>query len=128
MREYIGNQTQFSTEEPFFEDPNVIPEEPKAYKPPVPFFKRRKTIIGLTLVLVVLGLGLLFGYAYYVEWLRRIQEPPIVLEPTRPPVTFTELSQEAEALRLQLKTADPEERELIFPPIDMSLRMEEARR
>lgn len=124
MRDYLDNQTQFSTEEPFLEDPNRIPDEPKAYVPPVPFLKRRKTIIGITLVLVVIGLSILFGYARYVEWLRRIQEPPIVAEPARAPVTFTELAQEAEALNRELELADPEERSLVFPTIDAGIRME----
>ncbi len=128
MRDYIGNQTQFSTEEPFFENPSAIPEEPKEYKPPVPFFRRRKTIVGLTIGLILLGLGALLGYSEYVAWLRRIQESPVIAEPTRPPITYTELAQEAEVLRQQLKSADPEERELIFPPIDMQLRMEEVKR
>lgn len=124
MRDDIGDQTRFSTEEPFLEDPNLIPAEPKAYVPPVPFLKRRKTIVGIILLLIVLGLGTLFGYAKYVEWLRRIQEPPVVAGPTLPSVTFTELAQEAEALSRELTLADPEERALVFPTIDAGIRME----
>lgn len=123
MRDYL-DQTQFSTEEPFLENPNAIPEEPKEYKPPVPFFKRRKTIIGLTFLLFLLGLGILYGYTLYVEWQRRIQLPPDVVEPSRPPLTFTELSQEAEALQRELRMADPVERIIILPPLDAGIRME----
>lgn len=123
----LENQTQFTVEEPFMEDPLAPPVSNEAPKPKVPFLKRRKTIVGLLVLTLVISLGLLFGYAQYVAWQRRLSEPPVPVVPTAAPLQRSSLYEEAQALKGQLKLADPVKQELLFPQIDPELRLEEKR-
>lgn len=124
----LENQTQFSVEEPFFEEPELIPGQKGMEKPHVPLLKRRKTILAILILTICASLGILFGYAQYVEWQKKLREPVPVVVPTPMQMTPSELSSEVQSLRLELKQADPVRQELLFPQIDLFLRMEEKPR
>lgn len=118
------NQTQFSAEEPFFEQPVSLPQETRVVKPVVPFFKRRKTIIALIIVASVILLFTLFIISIIVERNRRLGIGPEVTTATPTPAVSNSLVQEVEQLRLEWKAADPSQLELQPPAVDMMLRLD----
>lgn len=125
---HFENQTQFSAEEPFFENPGQVPVGEVVVKERVPLLKRRKSMIALLSVVAVSSLLLLYGYAQYVTWQRRLGTPEEIMVPTPAPLAPSELSAQAQSLRAELKLADPVKQELLFPQIDLSLRLEERPR
>ncbi|MBP7876316.1 hypothetical protein KA012_04960 [Candidatus Woesebacteria bacterium] len=122
------NQTQFSTEEPFFEQPGAVFQEAQEIKQVVPFFKRRKTIISLIIVVTLLLLFVLFVINLIVERNRRLGAPPVITTETPAPTTANTYAQEVEQLRLEWKAVDPSQSELQPPSVDPSIRLDQLQR
>lgn len=124
----VHNQTQFSAEEPFFEQPIPLPQVDRPVKTTVPFFKRRKTIILLILVATLTLLFVLYVVNQIVERNRRLGTAPeiVVASPTPTPVDTLVL--EVEQLRTQWKQADPSQVELQPPAIDPTIRLDQRER
>lgn len=122
------NQTQFSTEQPFFEQPVVPPTEERLVKPKVPFFKRRKTIVAAIILTTAMTLLLLFALNAYIEYRKRLGIGPAVIVPTPTPEAANQYVLEVEQLQKEWKAADPNQSELQPPAVDMSLRLDSTRR
>jgi hypothetical protein len=118
------NQTQFSAEQPFFEQPIGLPQEERVVKPVVPFFKRRKTIILIITTITVILLLILFVINLIVERNRRLGKPSDVIIATPTPVTANNLQLEVEQLKQEWKAADPTQLELQPPAIDYAIRLD----
>lgn len=118
------NQTQFSAEQPFFEQPIGLPQEERVVKPIVPFFKRRKTIIlSITIVTVVL-LFILFVINLIVERNRRLGIAPGISVATPSPIAANNLQLEVEQLKREWKAANPTQLELQPPALDYEIRLD----
>ncbi len=122
------NQTQFSAEEPFYEEPVALPQTAQVIKPVVPFFKRRKTIIALIAGATALLLLALFIINMIIEQNRRLGDPADVSIAPPTPVTANVLVQEVEQLRTEWKAADPSKIELQLPAVDLSIRLDDSER
>lgn len=115
------NQTQFSFEEPIFEDPTIYQEE-KPVVEEVPKKSRKKLylIIGigafaLLLILILFILIRMRGGTQEDDPLRRDPVAPEDLGP---------LEQRIEESRQLLEDADPTKQDLSYPPINFSLRLD----
>jgi hypothetical protein len=130
MRQSIEahNQTQFSAEEPFFEQPVDLPQAEQVVKPKVPFFKRRKTIILIICAITLLLLFILFLVNLIVERNRRLGAAPDVVVATPTPAPIDSLVEQVEQLRMQWKAADPTQIELQPPAVDPTIRLDPAKR
>lgn len=118
------NQTQFSAEQPFFEQPVPLPQEDHIVKPTVPFFRRRKTIILLITIATIVLLLILFIVNAIIERNKRLGTPPDVSVATPSPASNDPLVNEVLQLRDEWKAADPSQIELQPPAIDTELRLE----
>mgnify|MGYP000922341031 CR=1 FL=1 len=122
------NQTQFSAEEPFYEEPVALPQTERVIKPVVPFFKRRKTIIVLIVGATAVLLVALFVINMIIEQNRRLGDPADVTVAPPAPMTTNALVQEVEQLRTEWKAADPSKIELQLPAVDLSIRLDDRER
>lgn len=118
------NQTQFSAEEPFFEQPIALPQEERAVKPTVPFFKRRKTIIVLIACITVVLLIVLYVANLIIERNRRLGEPPDVTITPPAAEPDNQYLKEVEMLQAEWKEADPAQLELLPPAVDFTIRLD----
>lgn len=124
----VHNQTQFSAEEPFFEQPVGLPQTQQVVKPVVPFFKRRKTIILIISAITLLLLFVLFVVNLIIERNRRLGQSPEVTVTAPTPTPEDSLVQHVEQLRLQWKEADPSQIELQPPAVDPTIRLDPLKR
>lgn len=122
------SQTQFSAEEPFFENPGSLPQEEKVVVPAVPFFRRRKTIIFIILVATVLLMCVLYVVNLIVERNRKLGEAPEVTITAPTTDTDNQYLRDVQALRAELKAADPSQVELQPPSLDFYIRLDQPER
>lgn len=122
------NQTQFSAEEPFFEQPVGLPQEEVVVKPNVTFFRRRKTIILLILGATALLLFVLYVVNMIVERNKKLGEAPDITITAPTTNTDNQYLRDVEALRSELKAADPSQLELQPPAVDMQIRLDQEDR
>ena len=121
------NQTQFSAEEPFFEQPVALPQSEVVIREKVPFWRRRKTVIFLIITGTALLLLILFGMSVYIENRRRIHgEVPVEITPPPAP-SVNEYTKDVDNLRIELKAADPAEPPLQVPNVDYEIRLDERK-
>jgi hypothetical protein len=126
LPEVSSNQTQFSTEEPLFENASlpsssqkIAPETSSPKKPNPLFF----LVVGLLFFIIVLLLIVLL--------LPQKNLPKLMVQPTPSPVSTakqTELQQRVNEINTDLKNADPTKVDLLFPPVDMSLNLDPPQR
>lgn len=114
------NQTQFSVDEPILAQPAPIVPDPAATPvPPKPKSKRLWLIIGGGVVLFFLLLMLI---------LRGSNTPTPTDETTTPAAEqrpLTPLELRLETAKALLRDANPITQDLPFPPIDMTLRIDD---
>ncbi len=115
------NQTQFSFEEPIFQDAQVYVDEtlPLEEKPNN---KKKFLIIGIgvfvfILILLVIVITLIKGKGKEVEpeALKREIEASKELDP---------IEERVEDARVLLDLADPTKQDLSFPPVDLKIRLD----
>lgn len=128
MNEKIQDQTQFSIEEPFLESPVVIPSEEVEKKAPVPFLRRRKTILIGIIILVLFLIGGLYLYALVIQQSRLLGDPNEVVIVTPAPKPQSSFSVEVKQLQDELNIADPVNQELLIPSLDDKIRLEPVSR
>lgn len=116
------NQTQFSFEEPFFEDVTV-PVDPKQAAAEAPSQKGSKKlliVIGLSGFLVLIFGVLVLVYFSRGKQIDEQQEEKLVEQTT----TSNPFQERITTAREELKDADPTKQDLSYPPIDMVLRLD----
>lgn len=127
MNQTKYNQTQFSLEEPFFQ--NSEPVQPKMPENPQPVpvapqsNMKRNLIAGgvlffvffLFLVVLLLGRG------------KGTIELPLPSSAPNQPGEVTELQLQVENYQESLEGIDPTKQTLVFPPVNMKLRLEEKK-
>lgn len=120
------NQTQFSFEEPIFEDTAVYAEE-KPVEDAAPKPKKSKKIVVIAIVggiVLILGLLILIivsmrnGVEEIVE-----TEPEVIV-----PQELSPLQKRIEDARELLELADPSKQDLAFPPVNMEIRLDQKER
>lgn len=115
------NQTQFSFEEPIFENSAVYAEE-KPVEEPTEKPQNKKKIIGIAVVGVVL---ILIAIIAIISSMRNKTEEVIETEPEA--VVTKELGplqKRIEDARELLDLADPSKQDLAFPPVNMGIRLD----
>lgn len=125
------DQTQFSLEEPLFENVAALPpepEKPKEEKPKIPWYKQRKLVI-----LAIVGVSILvLLILYIISMMIAASRAPVVSEPEE--VIPVEQRSESQLLRRieitkdELNEADPNQQQLVFPAVDMDVRLDPERR
>ncbi len=116
------NQTQFSFEEPIFEDKAVYMEEKPAEEPTEKPKSKKKLLIitavaGIVLILVAILLiiiGMRNGNGAVTE-----EEPEVIVAEELGP-----LQRRIEDARELLDLADPTKQDLAFPPVNMGVRLD----
>lgn len=122
------NQTQFSAEEPFFESPGSLPQEERVVAPKVPFFRRRKTVLFLILVVTLALMTILYAVNLIVERNRKLGEAPEVTITAPSTQADNQFVRDVEELKAQLKAADPSQVELQPPALDFTIRLDQPER
>lgn len=122
MTEYDTNQTQFSQDQPIFQDV-VVPE---MQKPPEETGETTKQSSKKKLLIAgIAGFVLLFIVLLVFIVTRRPMEQTQILEasPSPSPVISADnpLKQRVDNLQTELDAADPADQMLVFPPIDMDI-------
>ncbi len=115
------NQTQFSFEEPIFENSAVYVEE-KPVEEPTEKPQNKKKIIGIAIVGIVL---ILISVIVLISSMRNKTEEVIETEPEA--VVTKELGplqKRIEDARELLDLADPSKQDLAFPPVNMGIRID----
>lgn len=116
------NQTQFSFEEPFFED-ITVPVGPKHEVVEGPSKKSNKKlmlIIGFVgFLILILGLVVIFSLSKG-EQTEQLQEEELIEQKT----TTNPFQERITRAREELEDADPTKQDLSYPPIDMELRLD----
>ncbi len=119
------NQTQFSFEEPIFEEKSVyIDEKPVDEQTEKPKSKKKIVVIavvGIVLILVsliVVVAGMRKGPSEVSE-----EEPEVIVAKELGP-----LQKRIEDARELLDLADPSKQDLAFPPVNMGLRLDPKER
>lgn len=115
------NQTQFSFEEPIFENSAVYVEE-KPVEEPTEKPQNKKKIIGIAIVGIVL---ILISVIVLISSMRNKTEEVIETEPEA--VVTKELGplqKRIEDARELLDLADPSKQDLAFPPVNMGIRLD----
>ena len=127
MKEPLWSQTQFSLEEPLFEGMTAVPPEPvveEVKKPKIPWYKQRKLVIAAIAGATLLVIIILFIINMVIESGRR----PVVADPvplaTALPATASAALEKIAVTEAELKDADPNQQQLVFPAVDMSLRLD----
>lgn len=124
------DQTRFSVEEPMYEGmtPYPVDEQPQQVEK-VPLLKRRKVVVGLIAGVILLVILILVIISVLVAQNRRPTIPdatPLPLEQRNSDAAF--LEKKVNALQRELEAADPNKRELTFPSVDFTIRIDEAKR
>lgn len=117
------NQTQFSFEEPIFENTQVYIDESKPSSPQTPNNKKKYIFIGVGICLFVLVLVFLI----LVFILRRnlvTEDGDSQIRETKSATQLGPIEQRIEDARVLLNTADPTKQDLSFPPVDLNLRLD----
>lgn len=121
------NQTQFSLEEPFFQNPEPIqqrmPEVPQSSIAPSKNNLKRNLIAGgvLFFVFILFVLVLLLGRG------KNNLALPLPSSSPNKPGDLTELQLQVESYQDVLEDTDPTKQTLVFPPVNMKLRLEEKK-
>lgn len=131
MRTPQYDQTQFSLEEPLFEGMVQIPPEPvepTEEKPKIVWYKQRKLVIAAIIGVTIFVILLLFIINMIIVASRApfVPDSEAVLTPT--PAVSTELLDRIEATQEELKEADPNQQQLVFPAVDMEIRLDPEKR
>lgn len=115
------NQTQFSVDEPILEKPveAIIEEQPMAKKPLPKYLYF--VFAGLAFIIIVLVVAVLNKPETVVE-----DEPEITPTPTMAK-ELTPIEQKIEVAKDKLGNSNPTTEKDPFPPINMELRIDEAR-
>lgn len=125
------DQTQFSLEEPLFENVAPLPpepEKPKEYTPKIPWYKQRKLVILAIVGVSILVLLILYLISIIVAASRApvVSKPEEVLPVEQRPES--QLLQRIKITRDELNEADPNQQQLVFPAVDMDLRLDPQQR
>jgi hypothetical protein len=119
------NQTQFSLEEPIFEDTEMYAgenEEEIAKIQEVIQKRKKKTFIILGVV--ALALTLLILMIVYLYNNNEILSDPDEEELVEVIPESDPIIERINAARLELEAADPTKQDLVFPPVNFQLRLE----
>jgi len=117
----LTNQTQFSYEEPYRESSRVVAGEAE---PATPKPNSKKKLI----ILVGIGIFLLFFVLILLAAMRPKQievgqfQQPVFATPV--PVEVSPLLERVNRLEAELQDADPVKQSLVFPPVDMEIRLD----
>lgn len=119
---YNQNQTQFTADEPLLEQPIqpvVTPTDPAPIKKSPPKW----------LVPAIVGVGVITLLIILIALRSRseINLPPESVVQPPPARELSPLELRLEEIRLQLRAANPTLQELPFPPLDMQLKIDDAR-
>lgn len=125
------DQTQFSLEEPLFEQMGQMPVEEvvEEIKPKVPWYKRKKLValvIGGTSLVALLLLFVVAQVIFQGRLPQLIEPDPVeeeVVDRTNHPLMKRIMAAERE-----LREADPTKRELGYPTLNYELTLDERRR
>ena len=117
------NQTQFSFEEPIFEDAQVYADEtqPKEVQPPVNNKKKKILIIAGIVGFLFILLLLLLVVVRARKAVTPTDDPVKQVEETKNDDPIQDRIDDARDL---LEEADPTKQDLSFPPVDMDLRLD----
>ena len=126
------DQTQFSLEEPLFQGPAPLPPEPEkppeAVTPRIPWYKQRRLVILAIAGVSILVLIILF----IINMIVAASRVPIVSDPVsvieKDPAVSSQLLQRIELTKEELTEADPNQQQLVFPSVDMQVRLDSAKR
>lgn len=126
--EELTNQTQFASEEPLFQDvssPLEETEEAQAHQQQLARERKRLTLIVSG---VVAFLVLLIVTAAVLMPKHMITKKVVVTSPS-PTMTAQEsqLQQQLDVVDTNLKNADPSKLDLPFPPVNLSLSLDNTR-
>lgn len=121
--EFPLDQTTFSGEQPFYQDPELTSAQiEKSTKPPnkKPWSKKKKVIVAIPLLFVLMVVVLII---LMPKKPNQEKEP----EPTLPPAENQDQSYMVERIRRlqkELKQADPTRTDVLFPPVDMAIELD----
>lgn len=120
----LTNQTQFSHDEPLFEEPpvffdeKVIVTQPKSKKSIVPFLA-----LGVMGVFVlVLGVLILFKSQHMT-----ITQKPIIVQSNANQQQTDALNTHLNEIQSDFQNADPSQPILPFPPVDMNIYLDQPK-
>ncbi len=117
----LTNQTQFSYEEPFRQVPSVAGEKTTATAQS-PKSRRMMLIVGgVVLFFILIILLVLVGRRPTITKTSPFQQPS---EATPLPAEANPLRERVERLQTELEDADPTKQSLLFPPVDMDIRLD----
>jgi hypothetical protein len=120
------NQTQFSFEEPIFEDKAVYIDEKSPKKITKPLKSKKKIIIiigiiGFVLIMIFLVIAQSMTEKQVIVEDSELLDVAVVKE-------LGPLKKRIDDARQQLNLADPTKQDLSFPPIDMKIRLDPEKR
>lgn len=117
------NQTQFAFEEPIYEDRNVeMPvEKPVENDPTEKKEVKRKQKAFLAIVILLIFVSALI---ILITNGKETVEEAVVNDPEKIEEELSPLMIRIEKLRVELEEADPTKQDLVFPPVDMELRLD----
>lgn len=115
------NQTQFSFEEPIFEDQAVYMGETPEEKEVKPKSKRNLIFIGIVGFILFLLLIVVLLFASRNNKTDEVIEDENIVVVTK---EMGPLQKRIEDARELLDTADPTKQDLSFPPLDMDIRLD----
>lgn len=112
------DQTKFASEEPLFENPE-LPSVPV----PVTGKQKNLLLIGGVIAISVVSLALAGMLALSQ---RRVVPPQVVQASPSPTVVSPQLQSQLEKLSDELTAADPARPAIVFPQVDMDIRLDPA--
>lgn len=120
------NQTQFSFEEPIFENTAIYKED----KPPENLDKKAKN--KKMLVIIIGVVSFIFILIFLVVAQSLTKKNIVQVEPEEDIITVTKelspLQKRIDDARELLDLADPTKQDLAFPPVDMKIRLDSEKR
>lgn len=116
----LTNQTQFSYEEPYRETPTAHQSDDEVVKKPTSKLGKLLMIVGGIFAVLLMALVLL-GRRPAVTQQSPFQQPVIV---TPAPQETNPLADRVERLEKELQDADPVKQTLLFPPVELNIRLD----
>ena len=116
------DQTQFSLEEPMYENmASLPPEPPKEEKPKIPWHKQRKFIVGAIIGTIVLVVLILVLINTIIANSRRLTPEEIQPLPTASPGFSHPIEQKIEFVRTELDPFEEDQSTLVNPAVDYTI-------
>ncbi len=117
------DQTQFSLEEPMYENLASLPAEPKPVDttPKVPLFKQKKFIIGAIAGTIVLVVLILVVINTIIANSRKLTPEEITPLPTASPAFSHPIEQKINFVRQELDTFEDDQSTLVNPAVDYTI-------